>query len=87
MSSKNSDTATERTPDNTVSRSTFTLLMISAVEVTWRMFVPTLGLFFLGMWIDSMNGSKPWFMVGGLIVGFALSIALVYQQIEETSKR
>ena len=58
-------------------------LMLFAViaDTTWRMFVPSIGLTLLGVWLDSEWRMKPWFMISGIVVGTIAAIALVRRQI------
>jgi hypothetical protein len=58
-------------------------LMFFAViaDTTWRMFVPSVGLTLLGVWLDSEWHMKPWFMISGIVVGTIAAIALVRRQI------
>lgn len=44
------------------------------------MFVPVIALLLGGMWLDGKTGHKPLFALLGVIAGFGLAIALVYQQ-------
>lgn len=87
MTSGADNTAETRTSDNTVSRETFTSLGLAMVGVTWRMCVPMLGLFFVGLWLDSLFNSKPWLMFSGLAVGAAAAVILVRQQIKKANKK
>lgn len=50
-------------------------------DTTWRMFVPSVGLTLLGVWADGQFGTKPWLMLGGIVLGFAGAILLVRKQI------
>lgn len=58
-------------------------LMLFAViaDTTWRMFVPSIGLTLLGVWLDSEWRMKPWFMISGIVVGTIAAIVLVRRQI------
>lgn len=87
MNSGADNAAETRTSDNTVSQEIFTSLAVTMASVTWRMFVPTLSLFFAGLWLDSLLNSKPWLMLGGFAAGLIVAVALVRQQIEKVAKR
>ena len=87
MTSGADNTAETRTSDNTVSRETFTSLGLAMVGVTWRMYVPMLGLFFAGWWLDSLFNSKPWLMFSGFAVGAVAAVILVRQQIKKVNKK
>ena len=82
MTSGADNTAETRTSDNTVSRETFTSLGLAMVGVTWRMYVPMLGLL-----LDSLFNSKPWLMFSGFAVGAAAAVILVQQQIKKVNKK
>jgi ATP synthase protein I len=36
---------------------------------------------FGGLWLDNKLATKPWFMIGGLLVGLALAVYGVYRMI------
>jgi ATP synthase protein I len=36
---------------------------------------------FVGLWLDGRLNTKPWFMVGGLIIGLVVAFYGVYQMI------
>ena len=87
MTSGADNTAETRTSDNTVYRETFTSLGLAMVGVTWRMYVPMLGLFFAGLWLDGLFDSKPWLMSSGFAVGTAAAVILVRQQLKKVDKK
>lgn len=58
-------------------------MFATAVDTTWRMFVPTLGGALLGLWVDGKVGTEPIFAVGGLLVGVAVTALLVKQQYKK----
>lgn len=63
------------------------LLMAGTItDVTWRMFVPTIGLLLVGRSFDTKLHTKPWLMLVGSVVGGALSAILVARQIEKIRK-
>lgn len=68
-------------------KSTAVLLFMIAADTTWRMFVPTLGGALLGLWIDSMAGTEPWYAVGGLAVGIVVTTLLVRQQYKKANEQ
>ena len=87
MGNKVDSAAEARVSDDIMSREVFVLLSMTMISVTWRMFVPTLGLFFAGLWLDSQLGFTPWLMTSGLFVGAVISAMLVHRQIRRTSKK
>ena len=56
MGNKVDSAAEARVSDDIMSREVFVLLSMTMISVTWQMFVPTLGLFFAGLWLDSQLG-------------------------------
>ncbi len=68
-------------------KSAVVLLFMIAADTTWRMFVPTLGGALLGLWIDSMADTEPWYAVGGLAVGIVVTTLLVRQQYKKANEQ
>ncbi len=68
------------------SRSTVVLMLATAADTTWRMFVPTIGLMLAGLMIDRQLGTKPWLMIVGLVLGVVLAWALVKRQMDKVKK-
>lgn len=65
-----------------------TFVLLSAMgDTTWRMFVPSIGFAFLGVWLDGIFETKPWLMIGGVVLGFAMAVVLVKRQIDGTKPR
>ena len=62
-------------------------LIMSMADTTWRMFVPSIGMTLLGVWLDTVFTTKPWLMIIGIIVGFAFAILLVRKQMDTINKR
>jgi F0F1-type ATP synthase assembly protein I len=58
-----------------------TVIIMTALDTTWRAFVPTIGGTFLGIWLDSLFGSSPIALIICLIVGAGLSFALIAHQL------
>ena len=59
------------------------LLLLTIADTTWRAFIPTVGLTILGLVLDKLLGTKPWLMILGIIVGTALAVWLVRQQMKK----
>jgi len=57
------------------------LLFMTALDTTWRAFVPTIGGTFLGIGIDHLFGIAPFGTIVCLILGFATSALLIAQQL------
>jgi F0F1-type ATP synthase assembly protein I len=45
------------------------------------MFVPSIGLTLLGVWLDGKWQTKPWLMMSGIALGVVFAFALVRQQL------
>lgn len=56
-------------------------------DLTWRMFVPSIGGTVLGVIADRSFGTKPWLTLAGVIFGFTVVVFLVWQQIRNTKDR
>jgi hypothetical protein len=67
-------------------RSTVILMLATLGGTTWRMFVPTLGGFAIGFWLDTQYRTGPWFEVLGVFLGSWLTVWLVYKQIKAIKK-
>lgn len=69
--------------DDNLAQTTFSasslLLMIG--DTTWRMLVPSVGFTLLGVWLDSLWGTKPWLMFAGIAVGAFFAVFLVRLQL------
>ncbi len=57
------------------------LLLMTALDTTWRAFVPTIGGTFLGIWLDHLFHITPIATVICLILGFTVSALLIAQQL------
>ncbi len=62
------------------------LIFITALDTTWRAFVPTLGGVFLGIGLDHLLGIAPVGTIVCLIGGTALSILLIVKQLRDVRK-
>ena len=59
------------------------ILVVTALDTTWRAFVPTIGGTFAGIGLDRLFASSPLFLIICLILGTALSILLIARQLIE----
>lgn len=59
------------------------VLIGTFIDTTWRMFLPTIGLMLIGMWIDSILGTKFIFMILLLVSGCIVAVLLVRQQMKK----
>jgi len=62
------------------------ILLMTALDTTWRAFVPTIGGTFLGIGIDHLFNIAPIGTIVCLILGFGLSTFLIIQQITSVRK-
>ena len=51
------------------------------------MFVPTIGFTLVGLAADYCYRTKPWLMVSGVALGFAVSFGLVWLQIAQIRRQ
>ncbi len=67
-------------------RSTVLLLLATAADTTWRMFMPIIGGVILGIWLDRSWHSKPVATIVCLAVGTGLSAWLVVLQLRRVRR-
>jgi len=63
------------------------LLIGIIADTTWRMFVPTIGLTILGVYIDNQLHSVPVATGVGVILGSIFALVLVRKQIRNGESR
>ncbi len=63
------------------------LMAKTIAGTTWRMFVPTIGFTLVGLAADYCYRTKPWLMVSGVALGFAVSFGLVWLQIAQIRRQ
>lgn len=61
--------------------STPLLLIATALDTTWRVFLPTLGGTFAGIGLDKLYHTVPWLTLTGVLGGATLSGYLIYRQL------
>lgn len=83
MSTSQNDSGNTPTPPD---KSTVVLLLGTIGDTTWRMFVPTIGLTILGLFIDKQLLTTPWIMIAGIIIGTVLAAGLVRRQIKKVNE-
>ncbi len=59
------------------------LIFMTALDTTWRAFVPTLGGVFIGIGLDHLWDIAPIATITCLILGTALSIMLIVKQLRD----
>jgi len=62
------------------------ILVFTALDTTWRIFIPTLGGTFLGLGIDAWLGVAPIGLIVCLIIGAGLSFLLIARQLSNVRK-
>lgn len=62
------------------------LIFMTALDTTWRAFVPTLGGVFLGIGLDHLWGVAPVATIVCLILGALTSALLIAKQLRDVRK-
>lgn len=62
------------------------LIFLTALDTTWRAFVPILGGVFLGIWLDHLLNVAPVVTIICLVLGVALSAYLITKQLRDVRK-
>lgn len=62
------------------------LLIVTALDTTWRIFVPILGGVFLGIGLDAWLESAPVAMLAGLVIGVVITVVLIVRQLKAVRK-
>ena len=62
------------------------IVFMTALDTTWRAFVPTLGGVFAGIGLDHLFGIAPVATIVCLILGTVLSVILIAQQLINVRK-
>ena len=63
------------------------ILARTMIGTMWRMFLPTIGLTLLGLWLDNVNGMKMRWLLAGIISGAIISVILVALQIAKIKQQ
>ena len=66
-------------------KSAAVLLLSDIANTTWRMFIPSVGLTMLGLYLDSQWHTSPVLMIIGIIAGGGISALLVYRQLKRVN--
>lgn len=62
------------------------LLFVTIMDTTWRMFIPTIGCTFIGIFFDHLFNTKPLFTISMITVGGISSLFLIKLQIKKGQK-
>ena len=63
------------------------ILARTMIGTMWRMFLPTIGLTLLGLWLDNVSGMKMRRLLAGIISGAIISVILVALQIAKIKQQ
>ena len=63
------------------------ILARAMIGTMWRMFLPTIGLTLLGLWLDNVSGMKMRWLLAGIISGAIISVILVALQIAKIKQQ
>ena len=63
------------------------ILARTMIGTVWRMFLPTIGLTLLGLWLDNVSGMKMRWLLAGIISGAIISVVLVALQIAKIKQQ
>ncbi|WP_338503143.1 hypothetical protein [Candidatus Minimicrobia sp. QA0096] len=63
------------------------ILARTMIGTMWRMFLPTIGLTLLGLWLDNASGIKMRWLLAGIISGAIISVILVALQIAKIKQQ
>lgn len=63
------------------------ILARTMIGTMWRMFLPTIGLTLLGLWLDNVSGMKMRWLLAGIISGAIISAILVVLQIAKIKQQ
>ena len=63
------------------------ILARTMIGTMWRMFLPTIGLTLLGLWLDNVSGVKMRWLLAGIISGAIISVILVVLQIAKIKQQ
>ena len=72
---------TDISANNTGDSGAMMILARTMIGTMWRMFLPTIGLTLLGVWLDNVSGMKMRWLFAGIISGAIISVILVALQI------
>ena len=64
-----------------------TLLTKTIIGTTWRMFLPTISLTLLGLWLDNVSGMRMRWLLAGIVSGAIISVILVALQIAKIKQQ
>jgi len=78
---------TDISANNTGDSGAMMILARTMIGTMWRMFLPTIGLTLLGLWLDNVSGMKMRWLLAGIISGAIISVILVALQITKIKQQ
>lgn len=78
---------TDISANNTGDSGAMMILARTMIGTMWRMFLPTIGLTLLGLWLDNASGMKMRWLLAGIISGAIISVILVALQIAKIKQQ
>lgn len=63
------------------------ILARTMIGTMWRMFLSTIGLTLLGLWLDNVSGMKMRWLLAGIVSGAIISVILVALQIAKIKQQ
>jgi len=78
---------TDISANNTGDSGAMMILARTMIGTMWRMFLPTIGLTLLGLWLDNVSGTKMRWLLAGIISGAIISVILVVLQIAKIKQQ
>ena len=63
------------------------ILLADGISATFRMVIPTIGLFLCGLVIDALLSQKAFYAIIGAVLGFLLAAYLIYRQSKKIAAR
>lgn len=73
--------------NNTGDSGAMMILARTMIGTMWRMFLPTIGLTLLGLWLDNVSGMKMRWLLAGIVSGAIISVILVALQIAKIKQQ
>jgi hypothetical protein len=83
MSENSKDYQGEQPPKSPPNKNAALLLLGDIADVTWRMFVPSIGMIVLGLWADSLANTLPLLTIVGMVIGLGITALLVQRMVKK----
>lgn len=64
-------------------KSSQAVILLTIADTTWRMFVPSVGLTLMGLWLDGIWQTMPWLMLAGAVIGLLVAVFAVKMQLKK----